>query len=187
MSNAVPDPQIQTAVETLQYGGIIAYPTEAVYGLGCDPTNEAALKKLIALKQRDANKGLILIASDIKQLYPFIAVKYFDLHPNIKKQWPGPVTWVIPCKASTPTLLTGNRNTLAVRVSSHPVVQQLCKQFGGAIVSTSANQSGLTPCKTAKDIQTHFNQKIDCIIDAPLGNAKKPSAIFFAETGEQLR
>ena len=177
---------IQAAVNTLHNGGLIAYPTEAVYGLGCDPKNASALGKLITLKQRDQSKGLILIASKIEQLHEFINEDLFNLRPEIKKQWPGPVTWVIPCKNTALPLLTGGRATIAVRVSAHPVVQTLCNNFGGAIVSTSANISGEPPFKQADALQAYFGNSLT-VVHAPVGDAKQVTSIFDASSGRQLR
>ncbi len=181
------DKQIEAAVDTLNTGGLIAYPTEAVYGLGCDPSNDGALKKLLSLKQRDKGKGLIIIASSVEQLHEFIDAKHFDLRPDIKAQWPGPITWVMPCKTKVSTYLTGDHSSLAVRVSAHPTVKSLCEKYGRAIVSTSANISGQDPAKTALHVQQQFAEKVNTIIDAPVGKALAPSKIFDQVSGKRLR
>ncbi|RLA24971.1 MAG: tRNA threonylcarbamoyladenosine biosynthesis protein RimN, partial [Gammaproteobacteria bacterium] len=130
--------KVRMASRALQQGKLIAYPTEAVYGLGCDPLNEAAVMSLLSIKQRPAHKGLILVASDFSQLQPFINPSQ-EMLQRIIPTWPGPITWVIPVQSWVPTYLKGTHHSIAVRVSAHPLVRQLCASYGGAIVSTSAN------------------------------------------------
>ena len=107
---------LRQAARALRHGGIIAYPTEAVYGLGCDPLNAAAVLRLLTLKNRPMDKGLILIASDFQQLIPFVRTPDADIMRRINATWPGPVTWLLPAKAETPAWLCGAHDTLAVRV-----------------------------------------------------------------------
>ncbi|MDP2252538.1 MAG: Sua5/YciO/YrdC/YwlC family protein, partial [Thiobacillus sp.] len=122
----------------LRRGGIIAYPTESCYGLGCDPRNVGALKRLIRLKGRSAAKGMLLIADRFKRLKPFVRPLHAADLARMQHSWPGPVTWVVPASAACPPLLTGGRPTIAVRVTAHPVAAHLCRSLGMALVSTSA-------------------------------------------------
>lgn len=178
---------IQTAVSKLKAGGIIAYPTEAVYGLGCDPNNEKAVMHLLALKNRNIEKGLILIAASIKQLQPFIK----DLDPHtcqrIAPTWPGPITWLLPAKDNAPVFLRGRHKKIAVRVTDHPLVIELCKKWDGALVSTSANPGDQPPARSVEQVKNYFGDKVDYILTGDLGNLSNPTEIRDAETGETIR
>jgi L-threonylcarbamoyladenylate synthase len=178
---------IALAVDTLHTGGVIAYPTEAVYGLGCDPHNEAALQRLIDIKGRDARKGFILIASNQDQLTPFLAPVEPAWQIQFDKVWPGPVTFVVPAAPGISDLLSGFRKTLAVRVSDHPVVRRLCDRFGAAIVSTSANRSGQMPCRTDSAVNDVLGSSVDVIVRAAVGTLTSPTRIVDVRTGKELR
>ncbi len=136
---------IHRATRLLVQGQGIAYPTEAIYGLGCDPLNEYAVSDLLALKQRPVDKGLILIAASIQQLAPFLITSHSGILDKALATWPGPTTWIFPAQNWVPKWLTGHHSSLAVRVSKHPTVIALCKGFGGPIISTSANISAQQP------------------------------------------
>lgn len=179
---------LDSAVDTLRQGGVIAYPTEAVFGLGCNPYDEAALQRIIDIKGRDAHKGFILIASAQSQLSPFIAPVTPEQQIKLDKYWPGPVTFVIPADTSVRnTLLAGYRDTVAVRVSDHPVVISLCEKYGGAIVSTSANRSGEPALRAAADVSCAMGSKVDAVLDSRVGELDSPTVIFDLVTGRQLR
>lgn len=175
-------------IEALKNQQVIAYPTEAVFGLGCDPDSEPAVKKLLVLKQRPWEKGLILIAADYAQLAPYIddSVLSAQQRAAIFASWPGPVTWVIPAKRQTSRFLTGHFNSLAVRVSDHPLVQQLCRQFGKPLVSTSANLSGQEPCRSVAEVKWQFGESF-LVLAGNVGGRLNPSEIRDALTGEQIR
>lgn len=180
---------VQQAVASLQNGGVIAYPTEAVYGLGCDPDNQQAVMALLALKQRPVDKGLILIAADYQQLQPYVDDNAItaEQRAEIFASWPGHVSWVLPVKASTPRWLTGQFDSIAVRVSAHPVVQQLCLAFGKPLVSTSANLAGEPAFTEAGAIAAQWSSEIAMIVPGALGGATKPSVIRDAISGDVLR
>ncbi len=172
----------------LKNGEVIAYPTEAVFGLGCDPDCESAVLKLLQLKQRSVDKGLILIASHYQQLIPYIDELAIT---NEQKQlaltsWPGPVTWVFPKNTKTPYFLTGKFDTIAVRVTNHPLVCKLCDLYGKPIVSTSANLSNYPPCKTASDVASQFGENFP-ILQGQTGNRLQPSQIRNIQTGNIIR
>lgn len=183
--------ELSKALSVLNTQGLIAYPTESVFGIGCDPDCEHAIEKILALKKRPAFKGLILIAANIEQLQ-----KYADFDAltkqqlaDIKQTWPGPVTWIVPAKKSLSKLISGDFDSVAVRVSAHPLVQQLCLQFGKAIISTSANLSGLSPCINSLQVSQMFAGQalLQEVINAPVSGLAEPSKIFNALTGERLR
>jgi L-threonylcarbamoyladenylate synthase len=178
---------MKPAIDSLKAGGIIAYPTEAVYGLGCDPLNETAVQRLLALKQRSWEKGLILIAADFAQLEPFLEPLTPKLEERVFAKWPGPVTWLLPAQTDVPYWLRGQSSKLAVRVTAHPEAVELCQQWGGALVSTSANLSGQAAAKTAIEVQQIFAKTIDYIVSGAVGERKRPSEIRDALTNTVLR
>ena len=177
---------IRQAVKTLRSGGVIAYPTEAVFGLGCDPWDEPAVLKLLDIKQRPWHKGLILIASDFNQLTDFIEPLPTEILKQIEATWPGPVTWLLPAKDTTPDYLTGQHDTIAVRVTAHPIAHELCQAAGHALVSTSANIAGLTPASTLRQVRWQL-PNIDTIVTGQCGKATQPSQIRDAQTGALIR
>jgi L-threonylcarbamoyladenylate synthase len=183
--------QIEEAVKVLHQGGVIAYPTEAVYGLGCDPENILAIKKILALKQRDKEKGLILVAASFEQLQPYLQTLEKNIEEKILASWlkPGsvPVTWLVPAKKDVSEYLKGQFDTLAVRVSHHPVVKKLCTSFEGAIVSTSANIASQEAARTAAEVKAIFNDKLDLIIDGETDVNLRPSEIRNALTDQVIR
>ena len=179
--------QINEAVHILQHGGVIAYPTESVYGLGCDPANQQAIQKLLKLKRRERAKGLILIAADFKQLSSYLAEIEEDLKEQVLATWPGPVTWLWPAKSSVSTWLRGEHATIAIRVTNHPIAAELCQAFDGAIVSTSANVSGTPPARTAEEVRAQFNDQLDFVVEGEVGGLAKPSQIRDVLSGKILR
>ena len=178
---------IQQAARVIQQGGLVVYPTEAVFGIGCDHRNEASVKRLLALKQRAVDNGLILAAGHIQQVLPLIQPKSPKHLALALKSWPGHVTWVFPATDAVAPWITGNHDSIAVRVSQHPVIQQLSLQLGMPMVSTSANIHGQPTPTTCHDIAAVWAEQVDYYLDLPLGGATKPSEIRLAATGEALR
>jgi len=164
----------QKFIKPLQQGGVIAYPTEAVFGLGCDPLNETAVMRLLAIKQRSIDKGLILIASDFAQVAPFLLPINTQQHAYTQ---PSEITWIFPAKTETPKWLTGQFNSLAIRITQHQPVIQLCDAFASALVSTSANLTGEAPAKTSQEVITCMGERLDGVLDAKVGNLAKPTEI----------
>ena len=179
----------QLVLQALQQGGVIAYPTEAVYGLGCDPDNEAAVMALLAIKQRPVEKGLILVAANYSQLLPYVDDKAIPLEKRyqIFSSWPGHISWVLPASKTAPKWITGQFNTIAVRVSAHPVVQQLCSAYGKPLVSTSANLSGQPAITDKAELERSLGDKLSAIMPGPLGGATQPSQIRDAISGDIVR
>ena len=170
----------------LRRGGLVAYPTESCYGLGCDPRNPRALKRLIRLKGRGAAKGLLLIADHIKRLQAFMRPLSAGDRARMTRSWPGPVTWVVPASAACPPLLTGGRATIAVRVTAHPAAARLCRSLGMALVSTSANKHGKKPAKTATECRRIFGTQVR-VIAGRIGQRRRPSTLIDLATGTVLR
>jgi L-threonylcarbamoyladenylate synthase len=178
---------LRQAARVLRSGGLIAYPTEAVYGLGCDPLNADAVLRLLELKQRHWQKGLILIAAELAQLEPFLLPLDAAMRERVTPTWPGPNTWLLPTRPETPWWLRGEHDTLAVRVTAHPVAAALCRAFGGPIVSTSANRAGKQPATTPLAVRNAFGDQVDSIVHAPLGGAERPTQIRDGRTGRIVR
>jgi len=170
----------------LRRGGLIAYPTESCYGLGCDPRNPRALKRLIKLKGRDAAKGLLLIADHPKRLRAFMRPLSAADRARIQRSWPGPVSWVVPASAACSPLLTGGRTTLAIRVTAHPDAARLCRTLGMALVSTSANKTGKKPAQTAAQCRRMFGARVR-VIAGRIGQRRRPSTLIDLATGKILR
>ncbi len=181
------DIALDSAVAALRAGGVIAYPTEAVYGLGCDPYNESAVARLFALKQRPAGQGVLLIAADFEQVEQFIGAVPADALTRARATWPGPHTWVFPRSATTPAWLAGAHAGIAMRVTAHSVAAQLCYAFGGALVSTSANRHGQAPARTAEGVRAMFGAELDSILNGATGGLERPTPIRDAISGAVIR
>ncbi|MEO6227089.1 MAG: Sua5/YciO/YrdC/YwlC family protein [Thermomonas sp.] len=180
---------IAEACLVLQRGGVIAYPTEAVWGLGCDPCNEAAVMRLLALKQREVDKGLILIAADEAQLSRFIDMSALADAQRlaVRASWPGPHTWIVPASIDAPAWIKGSHAGIAVRVSAHPTVIALCNAFGSALVSTSANRAGLAAVSTREALDDLIVTGVDAVTVGETGGLPRPTAIRDARSGDLLR
>lgn len=178
---------IEAAAEALQQGAVIAYPTEAVYGLGCDPWNPDAVMQLLDLKRRSVEKGLIVVAAALEQVEPLIQPFANDVAARVLPTWPGPVTWLCPVQSKVPRCLTGNHNTIAIRISAHPTVRALCQAFSGPIVSTSANISDHAPARTLAEVTAQFHGEIVTVVDGQCGGEERPSMIRDAATGQIIR
>ena len=178
---------LRTARHVLQAGGILAYPTEAVYGLGCDPLNPDAVMRLLQIKQRPWQKGMILIAAELQQLAPFLLPLTPEILEKVNASWPGPVTWLLPARPEVPYWLRGVHPTLAVRVTAHPLAAALCNTFGGPIVSTSANLAGHEPARSALRVQRELGERVDYILHGALGELSQPTEIRDAASGCIIR
>lgn len=180
---------LANVVAALHRGGVIAYPTEGVWGLGCDPHDEAAVMRLLALKQRDVAKGLILIASSEAQLAPFIDTASLggSQLAEVRASWPGPNTWIMPASKDAPSWITGAHDGIAVRVTAHPLVRALCDGFGGALVSTSANIASEPSPRTRAELDPRIVAGVDAVADGETLGRAQPSTIRDARSGAVLR
>lgn len=180
--------EIDEAVVILKKGGIIAYPTEAVFGLGCDPLNSDAVMRLLQIKQRASQKGFILIADTFEKFLPLI-----DSVPPKKlaaalATWPGPYTWIFPAnKKYASSLIYGDHETIAIRVTAHPLASMLCHAFGRPLISTSANLASQAPLVTAESVQAMFGKKLDYILKGETGGLLSPTPIRDILSGKVLR
>jgi len=174
------------AVRVIRRGGVLAYPTEAVYGLGCSPCYREAVCRILQLKKRPAGKGLILVGADISQFAGLVDIDRLENRDRVLASWPGPVTWIIPAKPGVPDWLTGDNTGLAVRISAHPLVRELCKK-AGVLVSTSANPAGCRPARNPSRVRTYFGNQLDYVLPGPVGSLSGPTEIRDALTGQILR
>ena len=177
---------LATAVACLNAGGIVAYPTEAVYGLGCNPANEPGLKRLLEIKQRPMDKGFILIASDFSQLAPYCDEIEAGQWERVQKTWPGPCTWLFPARQAS-TLLNGGKDTIAVRVTANNTAAALCAACDYPLVSTSANFSGQKPASNASEVARLFGEEIDYILDGETDKLARPTPILDARDQSVIR
>ena len=178
---------IEAAVTALRAGKVIAYPTEAVFGLGCDPLNEAAVRRVLSLKGRAESKGLILIAGKLEQFEHWTDPPDAAMAATLGASWPGHTTWILPRGPRVPDWICGQHDSVAVRVSSHQPCVRLCDAFGGPLVSTSANPDGAPPAFSASKVETYFGDFIAGIVAGPLGGRSGPSEIRDALTGTVIR
>lgn len=177
---------------TILFGGIIAYPTEAVFGLGCLANNDQSINRLITLKGRSPDKGLILIASCLEQLVPYILPLNQKQKITILSGQSHPVTWLVPARSQTSCLLTGAHSSLAIRIIKHPPIQKLCQLLNLPLVSTSANYSAQAAGLTTSQVEKLFSGKIDGILDdktsdVNTGKLTKPSTIVDLMSGDIIR
>ncbi len=179
--------RLREATRHFRQGALIAYPTEAVYGIGCDPLNWPAVQRLLKLKQRPVEKGLILIAADFDQLRPFVQELPQQRMKAIFATWPGPATWLLPAAPGLPYWLRGHHPTLAVRVTAHPLAAALCRACNSPLVSTSANLSQRPPARSALQVRTCLENQIPLILSGPLGGRQKPTPIRNGGDGRIVR
>jgi L-threonylcarbamoyladenylate synthase len=178
--------KLRKAARIVSAGGVIAYPTEAVFGLGCHPDSLEGVMRILSLKRREVSAGLILIAADREQLNAWI-----DPCPEEQKRLDSvseqAVTWVVTAHERTPYWITGHRPTVAVRISRHPIAAALCRYSQAPLVSTSANRRGHAPATSAMAVRRLFGADLDYILSGPTGTQSRPSEIRMARTGQVLR
>lgn len=184
---------VTEAAQYLTQGDVLAYPTEAVWGLGCDPFNEQAFHEILRLKQRPIEKGVILLAGDISQVEHLLDELDPDIRQQVIQSWTQrgvderATTWLLPIHSQqTPAWITGQHHQVAVRVSNHPLCMALCHAFGGFIVSTSANPAGLEPARSLQEASAYFGQQLH-YLNGDLGLSQQPSRILDAKTGDVIR
>lgn len=181
------DLRLKAAVRVLEAGNLVACPTEAVWGLSCDPDNPDAVTRLLQLKQRPVEKGLILVAASASQLGFLLA----DLEPQLASRltgsWPGPNTWLVPHRGRVQPWVHGSHDTVAVRVSDHPVVRALCLAWGGPLVSSSANPAGARPPNAGFQVRRYFGSDLVALLPGSVGDSARPSTIRDLATGQIIR
>lgn len=182
----VPHQSSRLLAAYLKRGGVIAYPTESCYGLGCDPRNRRAVQRILKLKQRPQRKGLILIASHYQQVARYLQPLKPVGQQKLQAEGAQAVTYLMPVKPSCPRWLRGEHDTLAVRLAAHPFAKSLCRSAGRALVSTSANRSGGKPAKTCAECRRLFGKRV-WVLRGRVGKRKQPSTIRAWSDGRIVR
>jgi len=179
--------EIEAAAALLRAGGVLAYPTEGVYGLGCDPDNREAFERIFVMKRRAPEQGVLLIAADFEQIRDWVGDASEAALDRAREAWPGAHTFIFPRSLRVPEWVAGGHAGIALRVTAHPPSGALCHAFRGPIVSTSANRHGEAPARSAADIRAIFGDEPDGVLDAPLGGLDKPTPITDAVSGAIIR
>ena len=179
--------RVARAARIVRSGGVIAYPTEAVYGLGCLPRDARAVRRLLAIKRRSFRKGLILIGADFAQLARYVVLPPEPRRSEVLASWPGPHTWVLDARGDVPHWITGVQRSVAVRVTAHPLAAALCRAVGEALVSTSANVSRRPPHRSLLKLRRDLGRRVDYVLAGPLGGLARPTVIRDARSGRFVR
>lgn len=180
------DDPLSRAVDLLHGGGVVAHATEGVWGLACDPFDGGAVERVLEIKGRDADRGLIVAAGRVEVFATELEGLDNDVATRVRASWPGAVTWVVP-NHRFPNWITGGRDTVAIRVPGHAQARALADAFGGALVSTSANRSGIEPARTAAEVAAALGEAVDFILPGRVGSSAGPSRIIDASNGRTLR
>lgn len=177
---------LATAIRILRAGGVIAYPTETVYGLGCDPFDEAAVTRLLAIKRRPVAKGLILLAADLRQLDGLVTLDD-TARRRLADTWPAPVTYLLPATERVPAWIRGAHDTVAVRVDPHPLARALARGLGTPLVSTSANRAGRPAARNRFLAARNLGEEVDFVVTGEGDPLARPSTIIDLQSGRVLR
>ncbi|MCB1739718.1 MAG: Sua5/YciO/YrdC/YwlC family protein [Gammaproteobacteria bacterium] len=170
----------------LARGGVIAHATEGVFGLACDARNDAAVERVLAIKRRDARKGLLLIAHDFATIRDWLRAPADEFAQLLSVDGPT-TTWVVPAAAQVSSRITGGRDTLGVRITRHPQAAALCRRIGAPLISTSANLSGQAPALTAVQARLRLGRRVDWVVPGRILHGAGPSIIRDARSGVVLR
>jgi L-threonylcarbamoyladenylate synthase len=176
---------LRLAGRIVRAGGVVAYPTEGVFGFGCRPDDAGAVLRILDIKERDPLQGLLLIAASHEQLEDWIDLPPGspDLQSTVEK----PITWIVPATEQVPVWIRGRHESVAVRITAHPVAAELCRQAEMPLVSTSANVAGRPPARSPYVLRRQFRQLVDCIVPGRCGPAGGPSEIRDLATGRTVR
>jgi len=178
---------IHDAASIIRQGGVIAYPTESCYGLGCDPNNSGAVRRILHIKRRRKEQGVILVSDHISRVMRYVRFFPAATRREILDSWPGPCTWLLPARKNISGWIVGNHASIAVRVSRHHAVRALCRSAGMAIVSTSANRARRKALRTAERVHQEFGNEVDGIMEGLVGTDTRPSVIRDALSGTVIR
>lgn len=176
---------IRYATRVIHRGGVVAYPTEGVFGLGCLPGSFEAVGRILTIKKRDPGMGLVLIVSDIDQLAGWTDVSLDGT--SLESTLENPVTWIVPAADEVPWWIRGDHTGIAVRTTVHPVAKALCREADSPLVSTSANISGRPPARSKFVLRRVLGSLVDYVVPGECGPARGPSEIRDLETGKTLR
>ncbi len=175
------DPAVVARI--VRAGGVVGYAVEACFGLGCDPRNMTAVRRLLRLKRRPAAKGLIVLACDLKALRPYAR----DLPPQARATWPGPHTWLVEANPMLSTSVRGHHREVAVRVTAHRQAARLARLCGGALISTSANRARERPARSHRELCRRMGRGLDAVLAGRIGGLARPTPIRDARSGRLVR
>ena len=167
-----------TAAEVIAGGGVIAFRTDTIYGLGVDPFNEAAVARLKELKGREDNKPILLLISDAEQVERLIASCSDEFKIAAREFWPGPLTIVARAVSELPEEITAGTGTVGVRLPADESVRELVRECGGVLTATSANPAGREPARSAHEVAGYFSSGLDLIVDGGEVTATQPSTVL---------
>jgi L-threonylcarbamoyladenylate synthase len=168
----------------LRSGGVVAYPTEGVFGLGCIPDHADAVIRILGIKKRSPGLGLVLIASSMDQVREWSALPE---SATLESSADRPITWIVPARRHVPYWITGDHSSVAIRLTTHPIAGALCDAADSALVSTSANVAGSPPARNVHVLRRRFGGLVDCIVPGPCGPAGGPSEIREFASGKVIR
>ncbi len=177
--------EIKKIHQILVSGGVIAYPTESVFGLGCDPSNEQAILKIMEIKKRKLEMGLILLTPSLEIVSDWVNMNDKQIR-IFSSPSPRPTTYIVPASVCAPKWLVV-KNTLAIRLSKDPFIKNICGMLGLPIVSTSANLQGEQPCRSADEVEKIMGSKLDYIVFKKTGSFNNPSTIVDLSSGKTIR
>jgi L-threonylcarbamoyladenylate synthase len=179
--------RLRRAAALLRAGAVVSHPTEAVWGLACVPWDRAAVEQILKMKNRDPAKGLVLVADCVTRFDAILPNLPDAIREALELSWPGPHTWVVPDTVWAPSWIRGSHESLAIRVSDHPLTSALCRATNTCLVSTSANPAGREPARNQREVQHYFRSQVDCYLPGAIGNLAQPTDIRDALSGEYLR
>lgn len=180
--------RLRRAADLLARGGVICHPTEAVWGLAARPGDAGAVARILQIKQRRPEKGLLIVSDSVERIAPLLTTLAPARRAAVLDTWPGPVTWVLPDPTGLlPSWVRGDHASVAVRVSNHLLTVALCRAAGSCLVSTSANPAGGAPARCQRDAQRYFGNRVDGYLPGLTGQRTQPSEIRDALTGDVLR
>ncbi|MDA0745379.1 MAG: L-threonylcarbamoyladenylate synthase [bacterium] len=178
------EPGLQRTIDCIRNGGLVAYPTETVYGLGADPFNPTSLERIFAVKGRDAGKSIILLIPNTEHLNALVSHIPDTGQTLIDTFWPGPLTLVFQARKDLPQHMLGPGNTIALRISDAPVTQSLLALLNAPLTSTSANRSGSPPAQSASEALQAFSPDVDLILDGGPSTDTRPSTLVRVSTNQ---
>lgn len=180
-----PSIPIKKAGRIIRAGGVVAYPTEGVFGLGCLPEDERAVARILEIKKRGPEMGLIIVAASPAQLHDWIDLPVGS--PTLESSASNPVTWIVPARAHVPYWIRGDHEGIAVRITHHPVAAALCDAADSALVSTSANLSGRPAARNSHVLRRNLGHLVDYVVPGECGPAGAHSEMRDLASGVTLR
>ncbi|WP_297311064.1 Sua5/YciO/YrdC/YwlC family protein [Neptuniibacter sp.] len=179
---------IRQSARAMRRGEVIAYPTEAVWGLGCDPFDREAVQHLLDIKRRPMHKGLVLVAGNLSQIDFLLRDLSSEDYARVTANWPGPFTWILPDpEDQIPHWIKGDHSAVAVRVSAHLGVKRLTEEYGSFIVSTSANPAAYPPARDVLRVKTYFGDQLGYVLPGDLGGLAQPTQIRDLRSDQLVR